>query len=34
MVKCKMLQKGDKNEGKVLDITKIMGIWGRFFVNK
>ena len=34
MVKCKMLQKGDKNEGKVLNITKIIAIWGRFFVDK
>lgn len=29
-----MLQKDDENEGKVLNITKIIEIWGRFFVNK
>ena len=34
MGNCKMLQKGDENEGKVLNITKINVIWGRFFVDK
>lgn len=29
-----MLQKVDENEGKVLNITKIMVLWGRFFVDK
>ena len=29
-----MLQKVDENEEKVLNITKIITIWGRFFVNK
>lgn len=29
-----MLQKGYENEGKVLNITKIIEIWGRFFVDK
>lgn len=29
-----MLQKGDENEGKVFNITKIIEIWGRFFVDK
>ena len=29
-----MLQKDDENEGKVLNITKINVIWGRFFVDK
>lgn len=29
-----MLQKGDENEGKVLNTTKIIAIWSRFFVDK
>ena len=29
-----MLQKVDENEEKVLNITKIIAIWGRFFVDK
>ena len=29
-----MLQKSGKNEGEVLNITKIIAIWGRFFVDK
>ena len=29
-----MLQKSGKNEWKVLNITKIIAIWGRFFVDK
>lgn len=29
-----MLQKGGKNEGEVLNITKIIENWGRFFVDK
>lgn len=29
-----MLQKGDENEGKVINITKIIVNWSRFFVDK
>lgn len=29
-----MLQKGGENEGEALNITKIIAIWGRFFVDK
>lgn len=29
-----MLQKRDEKEGKDLNITKIIKIWGRFFVDK
>lgn len=29
-----MLQKGDENEGKVLNTTKIIVNWGGFFMDK
>ena len=34
MVKSKMLQNVDESEGECWNITKIIVVWGGFFVNK